>query len=183
MCYNVHILNTIDVQDHELEILEKIYSSNETKGVRQRDLAQIVGISLGMTNAIIGRLVTKGLIAISKINNRNLHYAVTSKGIEEIAKRSYRFLKRTVRNVVYYKDILENFLLDIKVKGLSGIVLVGRSDFDFILSHLCNKHNLSFEQSPTACSHFGISTVFSEEIPPHSSVEGGVSLRDILIGL
>ncbi len=166
-----------------MAILEKIYNSNEPKGVRQRDLAQIVGISLGMTNAIIGRLVQKGLIVISRINNRNLQYAVTPKGMEEIAKKSYRFLKRTVRNVVYYKDILETFIQDVKKRGSSGIVLVGRSDFDFILSHLCYKHNLSFEQSSIVVSHEGKSVVFSEEIQPHLSDEGRISLRDILIGL
>ena len=49
---------TVNHEDKELEILENIYHSSSS--VRQRDLAEIVGLSLGMTNAILKRLVKKG---------------------------------------------------------------------------------------------------------------------------
>ena len=51
------------------------------------DLARIVGLSLGMTNAIRGRLAGKGWITIGKVNNRNIRYAVTPAGIEQITPR------------------------------------------------------------------------------------------------
>ncbi|MEW5818174.1 MAG: winged helix-turn-helix transcriptional regulator, partial [Spirochaetota bacterium] len=51
--------------DKEIEILENIYSTQNP--VRQRDLATIVGISLGMTNAIVKRLVKKGFLTIKKV--------------------------------------------------------------------------------------------------------------------
>ena len=63
--------------------------------ISQRDLAKGVGLSLGMTNAILKRLVTKGLLMVQKINNRNIRYIVTAKGIEAITRRSYRFFRRT----------------------------------------------------------------------------------------
>ena len=62
--------------------------------MHQRDLARIVGLSLGMTNAILKRLV-------KKVNNRNIQYIVSPKGINEITRRSYRYFKRTIKNVVY----------------------------------------------------------------------------------
>jgi len=34
-----------------------------------------VGLSLGMTNAILKRLAAKGWITVRKVNNRNIRYA------------------------------------------------------------------------------------------------------------
>jgi DNA-binding MarR family transcriptional regulator len=105
--------------EKELEVLEYIYRTKE--GVRQRDLAEIAGVSLGMINVILKRLAVRGWIKIKKINNRNIHYLVSSAGLEAISHRSYSFFKRTVKNLVYYKDILEKLILEIKHKGFTEV--------------------------------------------------------------
>jgi DNA-binding MarR family transcriptional regulator len=179
----------LDEQDHELAILENIYRPKEAKPVRQRDLAQVVGISLGMTNVILKKLAQKGLVAIRKINSRNIQYVVTPSGIDEITRRSYRFLKRTVRNVVYYKEVLDARLIQIKENGFTGIVLVGKSDFDFVLMHLCQKHKLEYMQSeepvmdPSRLNVLGEDSLNYSLVMGENKVEGSASLRDILIGL
>ena len=96
----------MNTQSHEKEltILENIY--NQPGELRQRDLARIAGLSLGMTNAILKRLAVKGLLTIKRINNRNIHYIVTPSGIELITSKSYQYFKRTIKNVVYYKENL-----------------------------------------------------------------------------
>jgi DNA-binding MarR family transcriptional regulator len=182
-------LNTPGVTDHEFAILESIYHTPEENPVRQRDLARIVGISLGMTNVILKKLAQKGWVVIRKINNRNIQYIVTHSGIEEIAHRSYRFLKKTLRNVVYYKGVLETFLIGVKAKGCHGILLVGKSDFDFILAHLCQKHKLDFHQSEEPRKKGELLLVYSEDIenfPAKSAETRGeraAFLHDMLIGL
>ena len=90
-----------DTTEKELEILSYIHSQKDT--VPQRDLARVVGLSLGMTNAILKRLMEKGWLMIKKVNNRNIQYIVNPKGIEQITRRSYRYFKRTIKNVVYYQ--------------------------------------------------------------------------------
>ncbi len=127
--------------EKELEILDHIYRGQET--VRQRDLARIVGLSLGMTNAILKRLVLRGWISVRKINNRNIHYVVTPSGIEQVTRRSYRFIKRTIKNVVYYKDAILDLLAEVKERGFTGVVLVGPSDLDFVVEHACHVHGLA----------------------------------------
>jgi DNA-binding MarR family transcriptional regulator len=129
--------------DKELEILQHI---QHEKDVHQRDLARIVGLSLGMTNAIVKRLAQKGFLLIRKINNRNIRYAVTAEGIDEIARRSYRYFKRTIKNVVYYKDAVEALIREAGKGGYSRIVLVGPSDLDFIVEHCCRNHGLVLER-------------------------------------
>jgi DNA-binding MarR family transcriptional regulator len=182
-------LNTLDTADHEYALLESIYHHQEARPVRQRDLAKIVGISLGMTNVILRKLAQKGWVIVRRINSRNIQYAVTPSGIDEISRRSYKFFKKTIRNVVYYKDALERFLLSAKAKNFHAIVLVGKSDFDFVLAFLCQKHKLEFTQSETSAGAEGALLAYAEDIeysPPENGAAtrpDGVYLHDILIGL
>ncbi len=181
-------MNTIDTQDPEYAILESIRAREGKSPVRQRDLARLVGISLGMTNVILKKMAQKGWVLVRKVNNRNIQYAVTPSGIEELASRSYRFLKRTVRNVVFYKEILEEFLAEVRRKGYTGIVLAGKSDVDFILAHLCQKGGLGFTQTDNPSAPPGSLLVLSEDFQYAPRKNGrkpggkGVSLKDILIG-
>jgi predicted transcriptional regulator len=149
-------------------ILENIRHQAK-KPVRQRDLASIVGISLGMTNVIIKKLAQKGWVKIRKINNRNITYAITPTGIDEIARRSFTFLKKTVKNVVFYKDVLEEYLRNMRNSGFRGILLVGESDFDFIIAHLCHKQGLEFAQSRTGDPLEGYLSLYCEDAKPRRS--------------
>jgi predicted transcriptional regulator len=176
----------LETADHEYALLESIYHHHDARPVRQRDLAKIVGISLGMTNVILRKLAQKGWVIVRRINSRNIQYAVTPAGIDEIGRRGYQFFKRTVRNVVYYKDALERFLVSAKAKNFHAIVLVGKSDFDFVLSFLCQKHKLEFTQSETSAGDEGVLMAFAEDYTPTENGAAGrpdgVYLHDILIG-
>lgn len=146
-------MNTITIDktssDTEYIILENIYnSSRQQSALRQRDLAQIAGASLGMTNSILKRLAQKGWITVKKLNSRNIQYAVTLDGINEIFQRSYRYFKRTIKNVVYYKDMLEEEIYRARRSNISRVVLVGVSDLDFIVEHACRRHGLVFVRIP-----------------------------------
>jgi DNA-binding MarR family transcriptional regulator len=131
--------------DIEYIILENIYDSGrERVSMHQRDLARIAGASLGMTNSILKRLARKGWITVKKLNSRKIQYAVTLEGINEILKRSYGYFKRTIRNVVYYKNTIDEVIHGAKRKNISAVLLVGISDLDFIVEHSCQRWGLSF---------------------------------------
>jgi len=132
----------------EIDLLEKILE--HSSDIRQRDLARIIGLSLGMANAILKRLVQKGLLKIQKVNNRNIRYVVSPRGMERIARRSYRYFRQTVKNVVYYKEAIEELLDLVKARGVTEIVLIGPSDLDFIVEHLCAKHRLALRRATKA---------------------------------
>lgn len=130
------------VKEKELEILNSIYTSE--KEIHQRDIASSVGLSLGMTNAILKRLAIKGFITIRKINNRNIRYVVSPKGVEAITKRSYRYLKRTIKYVVLYRNVIEQLVEKARRDGNDGLMLVGASDLAFVIEHACIKNNIAF---------------------------------------
>jgi DNA-binding MarR family transcriptional regulator len=177
-------LNTLDSLDREIDILENIRSERGGGTVRQRDLARILGISLGMTNVILKKLAQKGWLTIRKINSRHIQYAITPAGLEAIARRSYRYLKRVVKNVVRYKEILQAFLEGVKRDGFTDLALVGASDFDFIIEHLCLHQGLTFRLAETSTEVGPAFVLYAEDVPSSALVGGkpeAAMLRDILV--
>jgi hypothetical protein len=139
---------SLHATEDEIEILESIYTRRDH--VRQRDLARVVGLSLGMTNVIVKRLVQKGWLTVRKVNNRNIRYVVSANGIDQITRRSYRYLKRTITNIVNYRNAIEQFTCSVKANGYRGVVLAGTSDLDFIVEHTCNEVGIDFLRSDSA---------------------------------
>ena len=134
---------TSSLHERELDILEAIHNRRH---IKQRDLAHILGISVGMTNAIIRRLAQKGLLTVKKVNNRNIRYAVSPEGTEALARRSFRYLKNTIRNVVDSKQAVEDLAIAVKRLGFTQVLLVGPSALDFVVEHVCTKYNLEYRQ-------------------------------------
>jgi predicted transcriptional regulator len=157
--------------DTEYAILENIYDFSEQElPLRQRDMAQIAGTSLGMTNSILKRLVRKGWITVQKLNSRNIQYAITIDGMNEIIHRSYHYFKRTIRNVVFYKEKIDEAIYGAKRKNFTTVLLIGVSDLDFIVEHACIRHGMTFLKvvdADIAREALGESTlaVYAETIP------------------
>ena len=174
--------------EKEIEILERISRNKST--IRQRDLARIIGLSLGMTNAILKRLASKGLLQIKKVNNRNIQYIVSAKGMEAITSRSYGYLKRTIKNVVYYKEAIGSIVHEAAERGYQRLILVGPSDLEFIVEHYCHKLQLEYSHvrgRGTAVERNGPDStdeflLFSENaLPPEPEAERSASLRRLFL--
>jgi DNA-binding MarR family transcriptional regulator len=161
--------------DIEYLILENIYDSGqERETMHQRDMARTAGASLGMTNSILKRLARKGWITVKRLNSRKIQYAVTLEGINEILKRSYGYFKRTIRNVVYYKDTIDEVIHGAQRKNVNAVLLIGISDLDFIVEHSCQRWGLSFlkaadETTVVQVLDEKIFAVYAENIPDGSS--------------
>lgn len=130
--------------DKEAIILEHIYYNDSLK---QRELADKAGISLGMTNAILKRLIEKGWLMTKQLNSRNISYVVSPEGMEEIFKRGYRYFKRTIDDVRLYKEGIEQLVQEAVEAGYKTVVLVGKSDLDFIVEYACGKAGIVFEKT------------------------------------
>jgi DNA-binding MarR family transcriptional regulator len=140
--------------DHELDVLSQIHHN---QSVKQRDIAHAIGLSLGMTNAILKRLAGKGFIAMRRINTRNIHYLITPDGVDLIARRSYRYLRRTVGHVVRYKEQMLRIMQQEaaappKGHGITCVVLVGDSDLEFLVEWCSEKAGLSFRRQADGLS-------------------------------
>lgn len=127
-------------RENELTLLEAIH--RHQPNIRQRDLAEIAGLSLGMTNSILKRLTEKGWITVRRLNSRNVRYAVTPDGVDEIIHRSYAYIKRTIKHVVGYRRTFERFAFALKEQGFGRVILIGRSDLDFVVEHALSEYGL-----------------------------------------
>ncbi len=132
--------------DREFELLAQL---QQDSGAKQRDLARAVGMSLGMTNALLKRLAAKGFITMKRANSRKIQYAVTPEGMQEAARRSRRYLKRTMKHVVRYKDTVRKACRHAAAappagRGVTAVVLVGESDLEFIVEWCAAKEGLAF---------------------------------------
>lgn len=169
--------------DPELEALQHIAHA---ENVHQRDLARIIGMSLGMTNAILKRLTRKGLITVRKVNNRNIMYAVSPAGFDEIATRSYRYLKRTIRNVVVYRKTIDSLVRLIAAQGFRQIDLMEDSDLDFIVEHACGEVRIHFRRrrnpsspAPAAVPEVPEPEVFLLHSEQREPPAGGRNLKEL----
>lgn len=109
-CVGVHFLNTLKpiffMDDSTSYRIYKLIHDNPE--ISQRELARILGISLGKANYCLQGLIGKGMIKASRFcNNKNKSvylYLLTPKGIEDKAKVTLRYLKRRMKE---YDEIRE----------------------------------------------------------------------------
>jgi len=125
-----------------------------------------------------------------RINAHNVHYLVTPEGIEQISRRSYRYLRRTIGHVVRYKERLREFCREQKHAGITEIVLTGESDLAFILEWCAEKEGLSFRQVAepiqTTKPDPEVLTVLSEHHlrrPPAGTGPNTVLLHEVVLGI
>lgn len=178
-------------EDPELRILESLYSTQKQNSyVRQRDIAMASGSSLGMTNTVLKRLAQKGLIIIQRLNARNIRYAVTPSGVNEIIRRSYRYLKKTIDSISVWRDLIDRAITSAKHKGFSGIVLCGKSELDFLVEYSCVRHGMHYTNvdKPLRTTHSDDASVLvlnAENRIPKEGKDTGSEwfLYDILAGI
>lgn len=133
-------------QDSEYVLLSMIKELTvEGDCISQRDLSKAIHMSLGMTNALIRRLTQKGFILIKRVSPRNVTYVLTPDGLHELARRTHRYLKKTMRQVVDYKDSILSVVSSAKERGFSSIGLLGNSDMDFIIEYAAQRVGLRFK--------------------------------------
>lgn len=169
-----------DPSEKEYIILKEIRDAQGA--VSQRDLARVAELSLGMTNAILKRLIQKGFVMARKVNNRNILYAVSPRGLEAISKKSYHYFKRTIKNVVYYRETLEALAAEVKELGYSSMVLLGESDLDFIIEHSCRKEALPLKRNPDELPAGAFLLYGETEAPEAAAGEAGsVRLKELFL--
>ncbi len=96
----------------------------------QRLIAKRVGISLGLTNIIIKRLIGKGYVRIFQVPPNRFKYMLTPKGFAEKARKSYAFALRTIELLRIVKTNIQEVILkmyhhgyrDFRVSGTGEIL-------------------------------------------------------------
>jgi len=85
----------------EFSILSYIEQNSDAT---QRELSEHVGVSLGMINILLKRLVKKGLVKIERLQPNSVKYFLTPQGIASKLERTYGYIVRTYRELETYKE-------------------------------------------------------------------------------
>jgi DNA-binding MarR family transcriptional regulator len=112
------------LNEREFELVNII---GATLGGSQRDISRQLNLSLGMTNMLLKRLVTKGYIRVRQLNQRKVQYLLTPKGFTEKMRKSIKYTLKTINSITLLKERVQLILKEAYLGGESVFYLLGES--------------------------------------------------------
>lgn len=119
-------MSSEQLSQSEIAVLEMLNVSGDS--VSQRELARRTGLSLGLINAVIKRLVQTGYVKTSHLNRRQLEYLLTAQGFAQTAMRSYRYIVDTTRRYREVQMRLRSILNTLSMEGVTEFHIHGDGD-------------------------------------------------------
>lgn len=133
----------MDVSDKDYRVLELLASDGS---VTQRSLARLSGVSHGLANIIVRRLIRIGWVKARSVDGRRLRYFLTPEGLRHVTRRSMSYVEKTLRA---YRDLRRGVerLIDTLVReGKSHFLVVGEGDIPHIVEDvLRSKAGINWE--------------------------------------
>ena len=131
-------MQTDTLNEREFELINIIGAK---LGSNQRDLSQMMNLSLGMVNMLIRRLIAKGYIRINQLDKKKVEYILTPQGFTEKMRKSVKYTFKTIHSIGVIKNRLKEALVAVVEDGHRDFIIVGESDFailvEMILKELC----------------------------------------------
>ena len=107
---------TLNTQEIHLKLLRYL---EEKPDVTQRELAKVLGVSLGKANYCLQALISKGLVKArnfkNSANKRAYLYVLTPKGMEAKVRISVRFLRQKKEEYETLKSEIEQLKAELKI--------------------------------------------------------------------
>ena len=118
----------------ELRTLTLFNTVESRPDINQRQLAQELDISLGLTNTYFQRVLKKGWVRAKQVKPRRWLYFLTPQGALEKSRLSLSYLHRTLESFRELKSKGDEHLCVLSEKEASGIHLCGEDDLTEVLS-------------------------------------------------
>jgi len=113
------------MDEKEFAVIREISNNHQPS---QRLVAKKVGISLGLTNLIIKRLVKKGYLKVSQLNARKIQYILTPQGFAEKTKKSYLYTLKTIATLRNLKQKIQEIILNEYKNGKRKFAIQGNNE-------------------------------------------------------
>lgn len=125
------------VREQEDEILLGILAAvQQDSQVTQRNVAQQLGIALGLANAYLKRCVRKGYVKVQQIPRRRYAYYLTPTGFSEKSRLTAKYLSGSFDFFRRARNDCTALLNELERNGCRRVALAGLSDMVDIVS-LC----------------------------------------------
>ncbi|MDE1921742.1 MAG: winged helix-turn-helix transcriptional regulator [Candidatus Omnitrophica bacterium] len=99
----------------------------------QREISRQMNLSLGMTNMLLRRLISKGYIRIKQLNKKKTEYLLTPKGFSEKLRKSVKYTLKTINSIGLIKKHFMKTLSEVYTQGHRIFYVLGESDFAFLI--------------------------------------------------
>ncbi len=113
-----------DEQKH-LEILSLIEQDGM---ITQQEIADHLGVAIGLVNSFVKRMVHRGYIRIKRVPKRRYLYMLTPKGVAEKGRLTIRFIQDSLKLYRDYRQKCKNIFRTLVGDGVSSVYLVGTGD-------------------------------------------------------
>jgi len=117
--------NGLEISEKEHAVIREIHNNHLPD---QRTIASRTGISLGLTNLIIKKLIKKGYVKAKQLNQKKIQYLLTPKGFSEKAKKSYNFTLKTINMLAGLRGGIQKLVNDYAAKGYDYFELSGNGE-------------------------------------------------------
>ena len=128
------------LNEREFELINIVGAELATN---QRDVSRHLNLSLGMTNMLIRRLIAKGYIRISQLNQKKVKYLLTPKGFSEKMRKSIKYTIKTISSIGLIKNCLKEVLSKQYAQGERKFYILGESDFAALVEIVLKESNLN----------------------------------------
>ena len=118
-----------NITTKELKIIECLIQNSD---ISQRDISTDIGVSLGLTNILINRLIKKGYLKAKYFNARKIKYFITPRGVKEKTRKTYQFMKRSLTVISSLKDIVTDFAVKKYGEGKRNFLIKGTGELSDI---------------------------------------------------
>lgn len=113
------------ISEKEFAIIHEIHNNHLPD---QRTIATRTGISLGLTNIIIKRLITRGYVKAKQLNRKKIQYILTPKGFSEKVNKSYNFTLKAVDNFRAIKHKIHELFREELNNGADRFMITGSNE-------------------------------------------------------
>jgi len=115
------------LSEKEITLLNQL--SFDSALISQRELARKSGVSIGLVNMVLRKLIYQGYVRARALNQKRIRYFLTPKGGIEIMQRSYQKITRTISQYHILEYKIQNLISQLVEQGHTKFTLYGDGDF------------------------------------------------------
>lgn len=120
-------------------LLSQIQESSNV--LSQKILSEKTGISVGLINAVLKKMIHRGYVKAKSINKKKVHYLLTTKGSAQMIRRTYLSIVNTVRHYQQLETKIRTSLLQIsQTTGKNKFLVAGEGELPEIIKRVVSHH-------------------------------------------
>lgn len=127
------------LSDKELTLLSHLQSTSQV--LSQKILSEKTGISAGLINAVLKKMIQKGYVKVKAINKKKFHYLLSRKGSSQLIRKSYYSILNTIRHYQELESRIQKALMEISEEtGKKKFIISENGELASIVQRVVRRH-------------------------------------------